>query len=127
MADRGDIVRAFFRAYEDSDRNSIEALIADDFSFTSPLDNQLSRDAYFKRCWPNHEHCRAFKLIRVEPVGETVFIIYELTHTRAGRFRNCELLTIRDGKVASAEVYFGWNLPHAAEPGGFTEREGALA
>jgi ketosteroid isomerase-like protein len=33
------IARAGYRAYVDKDRAAIEALIADDFRFTSPLDN----------------------------------------------------------------------------------------
>jgi hypothetical protein len=28
-------------------------LIAD-FHFTSPLDNRLDRETYFRRCWPKH-------------------------------------------------------------------------
>jgi hypothetical protein len=35
------IARACYRAYVDKDRPAIEALIAEDFHFTSPLDNRL--------------------------------------------------------------------------------------
>lgn len=38
------------------------------------------------------------------------------------RFRNTEVLTIRDGKILEAEVYFGWNVPHEAPEGGFLDR-----
>jgi ketosteroid isomerase-like protein len=34
-------------------------------------------------------------------------------------FRNTELLTVRDGKLVEAQVFFGWTLPHEAPPGGF--------
>jgi hypothetical protein len=37
------------------------------------------------------------------------------------RFQNTEVLTIRSGKIVEAEVYFGWNVPHPAPPGGFLE------
>jgi len=40
-ADARDIVRAVFKAYEKKDRAAIEAVLADDFHFTSPLDNPL--------------------------------------------------------------------------------------
>jgi hypothetical protein len=33
--------------------------------------------------------------------------------------RNTEILTVQHGKLVSAEVYFGWSLPHEAQPGGF--------
>src|SRR6185295_14695159 len=46
------IARAAYEAYVTKDRAAIEALIADDFHFTSPLDNRLDRETYFRRCWP---------------------------------------------------------------------------
>ena len=47
------IARASYEAYVRKDREAIEELIAADFHFTSPLDNRLDRDTYFRRCWPN--------------------------------------------------------------------------
>jgi len=47
------IARASYQAYVDKDRAAIEALIAPDFHFTSPLDNRIDRATYFARCWPN--------------------------------------------------------------------------
>ena len=124
MSDPAAIARACYQAYADSDRDAIERLIADDFSFTSPLDNALSRETYFERCWPNHEHCEAFEFIHVAPVGERVFIVYEAKSSRGNTFRNCEMLTIRNERIAEAEVYFGWNLPHDAPEGGFIDHDG---
>ena len=49
----GAIARASYRAYVDKDRAAIEALIAEDFHFTSPLDNRIDRATYFARCSPN--------------------------------------------------------------------------
>ena len=49
------VARAAYQAYVTKDRSSLEALIADDFHFTSPLDNRIDRDTYFERCWPNSE------------------------------------------------------------------------
>ena len=37
------IARACLQAYVDKDRSAIEALLDDDFHFTSPLDNALDR------------------------------------------------------------------------------------
>jgi hypothetical protein len=47
------VARPSYIAYANKDRAAIEALIADDFHFTSPLDNRLNRATYFERCWPN--------------------------------------------------------------------------
>ena len=47
--DAAAIARAAYGAYVAKDRAAIEALIADDFHFTSPLDNRLERATYFTR------------------------------------------------------------------------------
>jgi ketosteroid isomerase-like protein len=41
-----DVVRACLEAYAAKDRKAIEALVAEDYHFTSPWDNALDRDAY---------------------------------------------------------------------------------
>jgi len=54
------VARASYRAYVDKDRAAIEALIAADFHFTSPLDNRIDRATYFARCWPNSANIAVF-------------------------------------------------------------------
>lgn len=115
------VAKATYLAYADNDRAAIEALIADDFHFTSPLDNRIDRTAYFERCWPNSEAIADFAFVHLVEDGPRVFVTYEGTATTGSRFRNTEILTVRDGKVVEAEVYFGWNLPHRAPEGGFVE------
>lgn len=113
------IVRRCYQAYVDKDRAALEAVIAEDFHFTSPLDNRLDRATYFERCWPNSQTIEGFDFIRILPEGETVVVTYE-GRRRAGKgFRNTEVLTLRNGKIVEAEVYFGWTVPHAAKEGGF--------
>ena len=119
LQDPADIARAAFLAYVDKDRAAIEALIAAEFRFTSPLDNGLDRTTYFARCWPNSETLSGFDFIHVVPAGERVFVTYEGQSSRGKRFRNTEILTIRDGQIHEVEVYFGWSIPHDAPEGGF--------
>ena len=100
---------------------SIERLIAEDFHFTSPLDNRIDRKTYFERCWPNCRWIDGFDFIAVVPSDDRVYVTY-VAHSDSGRsFRNTEALTVRDGKIVEAEVYFGWNVPHTAPSGGFVE------
>jgi ketosteroid isomerase-like protein len=114
-----EIARASYRAYVDKDRAAIERLIADDFHFTSPLDNRIDRKTYFERCWPNSRTTEAFDFIHLVPDGERVFVTYEGQWAGGKRFRNTEILTIRGGKIVEAEVYFGWTIPHDAAVGDF--------
>jgi ketosteroid isomerase-like protein len=118
-----DVARAIYLAYANKDRRAIEALIADDFRFTSPLDNRLDRETYFVRCWPNSENIDDYQFIHLVPHQDRVFVTYEAISKRNGQFRNTEVLTIRNGRVVAAEVYFGWSIPHQARDGGFIEPE----
>jgi len=66
------IARASYEAYVTKDRSAIEPLIADDFHFTSPLDNRINRATYFERCWPNSERIVGFDFIHLVPEADRV-------------------------------------------------------
>lgn len=59
MKDTVAIARAACDAYVTKNRAALEALIADDFHFSSSLDNRLDRNAYFARCWLNRKPSKA--------------------------------------------------------------------
>ena len=119
--DSVEIAKRMYRAYVDKDRSAIEPLIAEDFHFTSPLDNRIDRKTYFERCWPNNRRIAGFDFIAVIPSDDRVYVTY-VGHSDSGRsFRNTEVLNVRGGKVVEVEVYFGWNVPHSAPSGGFVE------
>jgi hypothetical protein len=120
------IAKAAYKAYVTKDRAALEALLADDFHFTSPLDNRLDRDTYFRRCWPNSAAIESFDFINLVTDADRVFVTYEGRNTNGHRFRNTEILTIRDQHIVDVEVYFGWSIPHQAPLGGFIDAgEGA--
>ncbi|MDO9414737.1 nuclear transport factor 2 family protein [Pararhizobium sp.] len=113
--------RKSYQAYIDKDRGAIEALMAPDLHFTSPLDNRIDRKTYFERCWPNSETIASFEIISLSQDGARVLVTYDCLTTQKKRFRNTEILTFRDGQIIDVEVYFGWTIPHEAPPGGFKE------
>jgi ketosteroid isomerase-like protein len=118
------IARAAYDAYVTKDRAALEALLASDFHFTSPLDNRLDRETYFRRCWPNSEMTAGFDFINLVTDADRVFVTYEGRTTNGHRFRNTEILTIRGRHIVDVEVYFGWSLPHRAPQGGFVDQAG---
>src|SRR3954471_24353961 len=95
------VVRGVYKAYETKERAAIEALLADDFHFTSPLDNRLDRDAYFQICWPNSQSVQRFDIVNLAVDGDKAFVTYEARwiHKGSRAFRNTEVFTVRDGKV----------------------------
>lgn len=123
MPDNVDIARALYEAFAEKDGAAAELLVAEDFHFTSPMDNRLDRRTYFERCWPLSETISGFDLVLMVPDGDRVFVTYEARHASGRRFRNTEILTIRGTQVVEAEVYFGWTLPHQAPAGGFVESD----
>jgi ketosteroid isomerase-like protein len=123
-ARNAEIARAAYDAYVTKDRAALEAIIADDFHFTSPLDNRLDRETYFRRCWPNGKTIAGFEFINLVPDGDRVFVTYEGRNTNGHRFRNTEIVTIRDEQIVDVEVYFGWPIPHRAAQGGFVDQAG---
>lgn len=123
----GKLVWACFAAYASKDREAIEVLLADDFHFTSPLDNRIDRATYFERCWPNSEQIDGFDLVAAVPAGNRVFVIYEARNKGGKRFRNTEVCLFQDQQVVEVEVYFGWSIPHEAPPGAFVDAAGSFA
>lgn len=116
-----EVVRAYYETWTRKNQPAMEALLTDDFHFTSPLDNRLDRETFFKRCWPGSEDIATIDLKRLIPDGHLVFVTYDLTMKDGRQFRNSEALTVRDGKVREVEVYFGWDVPHKAPEGSFVE------
>ena len=110
------IARAIYDAYIAKDRAAAEALIAADFSFTSPLDNGINRERYFAICWPNSANTVGFEIIHLVANGEQVFVTYE-GQSKLACFHNTEILTVRNEQIAEVEVYFGWNVPHEVPVG----------
>ena len=113
-----DIMKASYAAFVAKDRAAIEALIAYDFHFTSPLDNRIDRTTYFERCWPLSERIEKFDFVNLVPAGDRVFVTY-VGRMDGNDFQNTEIATVRDSKIVDVEVYFGWSIPHKAKPGGF--------
>ena len=117
------VARSVYNAYATKDRPTIERLIAEDFHFTSPVDNRIDRATYFARCWPNGEWIDGFEFKNLVADGDRVFVTYEGRKAGGEKFRNTEIVTVRNGQIVEVEVYFGWSIPHEAKPGGFVDSD----
>jgi ketosteroid isomerase-like protein len=102
-----DLVRAYFAAFHARDRQAVEALLADDFTFTSPYDDHIDKSAYFERCWANGDSMRSFRVVKLFEQGDEAFILYESLSAGAETFRNTEFFRTKNGQIAAVEVYFG--------------------
>ena len=121
-----ELAKGYYRAYETHDRDFVADNLAPDFTFTSPFDDHIGREEYFRRCWPVKNIHHRFNFVTVMQDGNRVFVAYdaELREPNAvhpaARFRNAELMTFENGKLKSVEVFFG------DPPRGLTRREFAM-
>lgn len=100
-------VARFLELFRERRRQEAEALIAADFTFTSPYDDAIDRAAYFARCWPNGDRFAEFAVERMVSEGAGTFITYLVTMPDGRSFRNTEYIVVRDGQLRSVDVYFG--------------------
>jgi ketosteroid isomerase-like protein len=104
-----DIVRKWYAAWERKDLGTFDALLADDFTFTSAAgDDRISKTTFKKQCWDSQvDFIGKFDLERITTGADDAFVKY-LCHTRNGKsFRNVEYLRISNGQLESIECYFG--------------------
>ncbi len=99
-----------YRAFADGDREFVEGILAEGFTFSSPPDPLLDRAGYFKRCWLGAGQNQQFDFVRLIEDGDEAVVTYEMTRADGGRGRNTEVLTFDGDRISRAEVYFGWDL-----------------
>ena len=85
-----------------------DILLADNFTFTSPLDDHISKNAFKAKCWDTQiAFVERFDLKHVIGTGNEAFVMY-VGHTTNGKmFRNVEYLRLRGEQVQAIECYFG--------------------
>src|SRR6202790_866671 len=104
-----EIVRRWYKAWEKKDQGQFEALMADNFTFTSAGgDDHISKSAFKTQCWDTQvDFIGHFDLERITTGPGDAFAKY-LCHTKNGKsFRNVEYLRIKNGRLESIECYFG--------------------
>jgi len=116
-----EIVRKWYAAGENKDLVTFNALLADDFTFSSAAgDDHISKSTFKTQCWDTQVNfIQHFDLERVSTGADDAFVKY-LCHTKNGKtFRNVEYLRITNGRLESIECYFGAqsSFPSAASNG----------
>jgi len=104
-----EVIRRWYAAWEKKDWGPVDALLADNFTFSSAAgDDHISKSVFKTRCWETQiDFIERFELEQVIGNGNQAFVKY-LCHTRNGKsFRNVEYLRVTDDKVESIECYFG--------------------
>src|SRR5580700_3741386 len=94
------LIRKWYAAWEQKDWGPVDALLADNFTFSSAAgDDHISKSVFKTRCWETQiDFIGHFDLERVTTGADDAFVKY-LCYTKDGKsFRNVEYLRIKDGK-----------------------------
>jgi ketosteroid isomerase-like protein len=103
----GKIIKGWYTAWETRDWNLLTQVLADGFTFSSPLDDHIKINAVKERCWPNAGKFKSVDVKELVIDGDAVFIVTN-GYTTAGKFfRNCDYFKMKDGKIAAYECCFG--------------------
>ncbi|MGA3344722.1 MAG: nuclear transport factor 2 family protein [Terracidiphilus sp.] len=103
------VIRKWYAAWEQKDWGPVDALLADNFTFSSAAgDDHIIKSVFKTRCWETQiNFIDRFELERVIGNGNDAFVKY-LCLTKNGKsFRNVEYLRVTDEKVEAIECYFG--------------------
>jgi len=78
MNNRVEIVKQFYKAFSEVDRNEfVENILAPNFTFSAPPDPLLDRDGFFERCWPNGTNLKDMHYTRLIEHGDEVILTHE--------------------------------------------------
>ena len=101
-------IRKYYKAWQIKDWRPMDLLLADDFTFSSPVDEHISKSAFKKGCWDTQVALiERHDLTHVIGTGSEAFVMYVCHTTTAKTFRNVEYLRLKDQQVEAIECYFG--------------------
>ena len=114
-----DIVRKYYAAWETKQWHAIDILLANDFTFSSPLDDHISKSDFKARCWDTQiAYIDRFDLKQLIGTDNEAFVMYVCHTTNGKTFQNVEYFRLQDDKVKAVECYFGGksSFPSAVAP-----------
>jgi ketosteroid isomerase-like protein len=118
---RQEMIRSWYGAWKKGDWGSLDALAADDFTFSSAAgDDHISKSAFKAQCWDTQNALiDRFDLESVIDNENEAFVKYVCWTKKGQVFHNVEHFTFRGDKVAALECYFGdqAGYPSAADKG----------
>lgn len=105
------LIRTYYSGWEKKEWSLIDSVLADDFTFTSPNDDDhIRKPAFQARCWPQAEFIERFELESVLEGDSEAFVKYLCRTTKGTSFRNVDYFQFAGGRIKAIEDYFGGRL-----------------
>jgi ketosteroid isomerase-like protein len=106
MTDAARVAESFFAAWTGKDFERARALLHDDLSFRGPIDSFDDADAYMRAIEGLSQIVTGADKRKVFVEGNDVCVIYDLRTAPVPSAPTAEWYRIRDGRIASIEVFF---------------------
>ena len=106
MADAAQVAEDFFAAWTGKDFGRPRALLHDDLSFQGPIDTFDNADAYLQAIQRLSQIVTGADKRKVFADGDDVCVIYDLKTAPVPSAPTAEWYRIRDGRIASIQVFF---------------------
>jgi hypothetical protein len=111
MSNRPGLVKQFYEAFSNVDRNNfVENLLDTNFTFSAPPDPLLNRNEFFEKCWPEGRNLKDVKYVRIIENADEVVITHEYVRPDGVKACNTDIVTFDGAKIIRLEVYFGWEI-----------------
>jgi hypothetical protein len=104
-----EIIRKWYAAWQQSEWGPLDALMADDFTFSSAAgDDHIDKSTYKEQCWASQKgRIESFALELVSVNGDEA-LVKGSCRTKMGKtFTNVEYFRFKDQKIQAIECYFG--------------------
>jgi ketosteroid isomerase-like protein len=101
------MIRMYFAAFLAQDRKTLEEGLSEDFTFTSPRDDHISKAAFFERCLPGSAQFLTHQIEKLFVQGNEAFVLYQAELKDGTKFRNTEYYKLEGNKIKEVEVFFG--------------------
>jgi SnoaL-like domain len=102
-------VRGYYTGFEKKDWNTVSAQFAEDFTFTSPNnDDHIPIDKFKEKCFSTAKYVKKVNYIKMIEKGDDLLLVVEINTTSGDLVRNVDLFNFdAAGKIRSIEVFFG--------------------
>ena len=102
------IVRTVYTAYEKKDWNMLKSVLAEGFTFSSPVDvPPIDIKEYEEKCWPNSANVKSFHIDKLVVDGDDAFVLYHGWTMDGKEMNNTEYFKLKDGKIKEFTCFFG--------------------
>jgi ketosteroid isomerase-like protein len=104
-----EILRRWYAAWVAKDWATVDALMPEDFTFSSAAgDDHISKTTFKKQCWDTQiGFIDKFEMESVLDDANEAFVMYTCRTKNGKAFRNVEHFRFRGDQIAALECYFG--------------------